>query len=172
MATAAIDGSVAFAELPAITKDRTCHNMFRDGRTSASTKVNIDLDVMPQDWPRLATLFQQFSSSHHMSFRNSSETRPNVVEILGLSACNEEGQVVLALEQRWASRNYSPLSPGRGVAIGIYDVGDGAGWQPLGWDLVALLDSEWHGKVRFRDGDGRLVERPAALDHSGESLNP
>src|SRR5690349_2091584 len=58
--TTAIITSVAVMAIPSITKDRTCHNLFRDGRTFASPKVNIDLDIDLEDWPRFTTLLQQF----------------------------------------------------------------------------------------------------------------
>ena len=165
--TTAIITSVAVMAIPSITKDRTCHNLFRDGRTFASPKVNIDLDIDLEDWPRFTTLLQQFGASHGMSFRNSSQRQPGTVEILGLSACLEEGLVITASEQRWAFQRYAAPIPGRGVPISVFDLGSDTAWQPLGQDLVATLDSEWPGKVRFRDGGGQLIPKLAALGAIG-----
>jgi hypothetical protein len=162
LAAAAVTTSVAVAALPSITKDRSCHNMFRDGRGSVVPKVRIDLDIAMDDWPRLTNLLEQFGASHNMSFRSSNEGNP-AVKVLGLSACTEEGLVITADEQRWASRNYASPIEARGVPIGVFDLNDGTGWQPLARQLVAVLDSEWRGKVRFRDGNGRLVPESAVL---------
>jgi hypothetical protein len=96
----AVVASVAIFALPSILKDGSCHNMFRDGRRSASPKMNIDLDITTSDWLRLAQLLERFGASHGMSFRNTSETRPAVVEILGPSACTEAGVVISIIEQR------------------------------------------------------------------------
>lgn len=160
LAVAATIASVAIAAIPSITKDRSCHNMFRDGRRSVAPSLNIDLDIAMEDWPTITTLLENFGVSHGMLFRNSSSSRPQV-EVLGLSACTE--QVVIAvIDQRWASRNYAPLMPG-GMPVRIYDLTDGDAWRPFARELVAELDSRWPGKVRFRDGGGRLIPPPGSL---------
>lgn len=163
LASVAIAASAVIFALPSLTADRSCHNMFRDGRSSVSSKVNIDLDISMGDWSRLARLLEEFGRSHRMSFRNSSESRVGVVEVLGLSACTEDGVVISVREQLWNSQTQTVLRGDRGVAINFYDLHDGTGWQPLAKEFVAALDSEWLGKVRFRDGGGRYVAGPAFL---------
>src|SRR6185436_11963569 len=49
-ATAVILTTVVLA-IPTITKDRSCHNMFRDGRRSVVPQLSIDLHIEAQDWP-------------------------------------------------------------------------------------------------------------------------
>jgi hypothetical protein len=98
-----------------------------------------------------------------MAFRNSSESEPAVVEVLRLSACTEQGVVITAGEQLWASQNYGPLRSDRVVVISVFGLNEGAGWQPPAKELVAMLESEWQGKLRFRDGNGLIVLRPADL---------
>lgn len=163
LASVAITASAAIFALPSLTADRSCHNMFRDGRRSVSSKVNIDLDITMGEWSRLARVLEEFGTSRGMSFRNSSESRPGVVEILGLTACIEEGVAISVHEQLWNSQTQTVLRGDRGVAISFYDLRDGASWQPLAKELVAALDSEWLGKVRFRNGGGRFVAGPPAL---------
>jgi hypothetical protein len=159
-AVAAI-ASTAIAAIPSITMDRSCHNMFRDGRRSVPTRLSIDLDIAMDDWPALTAALENFGASHGMLFRNASSSRPQV-KVLGLSACTE--QVVMdVIDQRWASRNYAPLMAGRGVPVYIYDLADGNAWRPLARELVTALESQWPGKVRFRDGGGRLIPLPSAL---------
>lgn len=160
---AAFAASVAIFALPVITKDRSCHNMFRDGRKSVSSQLNIDLAIAPSDWPRLAQLLEDFGTKHGMSYRNRSEERPGTVRILGLSACSEEGLVITVNEQLWNTQISTVLRGERGVGIGVYDLKDDKGWQPLARDLVTTLESEWHDKVRFRDGVGRFIPLPAVL---------
>ncbi len=160
VAAAAVIAPAAVAAILSITMDRTCHNMFGDGRTSVGSKMNIDLYIEREDWPKLTALFKQFSASHAMSFRDFSESRPGVVEVLALSACTEEGTVIETNEQRWASRHYGPIFPGWGVLIGVYYVGNGNSWQSVADDFLESLRSEWPGKVRFRDGGGHLVPEP------------
>ena len=162
LAGIAITASAAVAALPSITKDRSCHNLFRDGRSSARPKVQIDLDIATDDWPSLAALLGQFAASRGMSFRDASENR-SAVKILGLSACNENGLVITADELLFASRNYAPPVAGGGTPVSVFDLNDGVGWQPLAQDLVAMLDAQWRGKVRFRDGSSRFISSTDAL---------
>ncbi len=168
LAGVAVSASVAIAALPSITRDRSCHNMFRDGRTSVSPKVRIDLDIAIDDWPMLARILKDFGGAHGMSFRNASEDRPGV-KILGLSVCSEQGLVITADELLWASRTYAPPAAGMGVPIGVFDLNDGIGWRPLAQELVGALDSAWQGKVRFRDGSGRFVPDSTALGPQSDS---
>jgi len=162
-AGSAVIASVAVAAIPSITMDRTCHNMFKDGRTTISPSVNIDLDVAPADWPTLTRVLEQFGTAHAMSFRNTSTNRPGVVEVLSLSLCTDAGLNIDVIEQRWASQKFASPMPGWGVPIGVYELNNGTLWEAMGRDLVTALDSQWPGKVRFRDADGRLVGRPALL---------
>jgi hypothetical protein len=161
LTAAATIASVAVAAIPSVTMDRSCHNMFRDGRRSISASLNIDLDITMDDWSAVTTLLENFGESHGMLFRNSSSSRPHV-KVLGLSACTEQ-VVINVMDQRWASRNYAPLMPGRGVPVGIYDLTEGNAWRPLARELVDELGSQWPGKVRFRDGGGRFIPSPASL---------
>src|SRR5581483_6658270 len=69
--------------IPSITKDRTCHNMFRDGnRTSIAPQETIELQLVEYRWPELRKLLADFRAAHNLSVRDSSETRPGVVDIL------------------------------------------------------------------------------------------
>ncbi len=159
----AVIAAVAVFMLPALTMDRSCHNPFRYGRWSISSKVNIDLDIPIGDWSRLAQLFENFAASRQMSFRNLSESRPGVVEILSISVCGEDGLQLSANEQIWNTQTHTVLRGDRGVPIGVYDLRDGNDWQSVARELVTALESEWRGKVRFRDGSGRFVSRPDEL---------
>jgi hypothetical protein len=164
LASLGVAASIAVAAVPSITKDRTCHNMFRDGRTSVGPEVNIDLDVAMEDWPGLTRLLRDYANAHRMSFRNLSKEQAAAFSILSLSACTEEGIIIMASEQRWASQKYLSLMSGRGVSIEVFDLRDGPGWQLFAHDLVAALELRWLGKVRFRDGLGHLV--------SGDTVMP
>ncbi|HEY2178995.1 MAG TPA: hypothetical protein VGH15_10465, partial [Caulobacteraceae bacterium] len=115
LAAAAVVLTIGIASIPAITKDRSCHNMFRNGRRSVAPQLDIDLDITLDDWPKLAAVLDEFAKAHGMSFRDSSESEPGVLKGLGLSACNEVGQNIAVEDLRWASEKYAPIFSGRGV---------------------------------------------------------
>jgi hypothetical protein len=150
--------------VPVITKDRTCHNMFRDGRKSVHSQVNMELEIGLADWPKLTTVFEDFGTTHSLSFRNSSRVNPGVVDVLGLSLCSERGANIEAHRQEWAAATFKALPLARsGVAIGVYELRSKSGWETLAQGLVAELESTWQGKVRFKDGSGRVMPMPEKL---------
>ncbi len=65
----------AVAAIPSITRDRTCHKMFRDGRTSIGPQASLDLQIAIDDWPKLTKMFEQFGNEHQLSFRDAGENR-------------------------------------------------------------------------------------------------
>lgn len=149
--------------IPAITMDRTCHNMFRDGRTSVGPQVNMDLRIGMEEWPKLTEIFDHFAATHGLSLRNSSRDQPGVVRVLALSLCTDQGTNIEVIDQRWASKGFVPLIDGRGVPIAVYEQHENASWQPLTRDLLAQFESRWPGMIEFRDGQGHAIPMPKEL---------
>jgi len=147
--------------IPSITMDRTCHNMFRDGRTSVGSKVNIRLSIPVEDWPRLTRLFEEFGAANDLSFRNSNRDHPGTVRVLGLSLCNDRGLNIHAIEQHWERSGNSV--PKDGVSLGIFELRDGSNWKHAARALIAELEARWPGKVQFKDKLGRIVPMPDEL---------
>jgi hypothetical protein len=169
-AAAAVIVVVGVSSIPALTEDRSCHNLLRDGRASAAPQIEIDLDIKPEDWPRLSSLFNEFSRTHGMLFRDLSENQPHVLKALSLSICNSAGQVISVEDLRWASNHYVSSMPGYGVPINIFNLNGRAGWRSIARQLVDTLDNQWPGKVRFRDGRGELIQEPAPLTGTDHPL--
>jgi hypothetical protein len=162
LAGVAIVASVVVFAIPAITKDRSCHNFFRDGRKSVTPKLSMDLDLTMDDWPTVASFIKGFSAAHSMSFRDSSLSQPEV-NVLHLNTCTEEGIVIDAMQQVWTSKGYSPELPGKGMPIWVYALHEDASWEKVSRELVAALDSRWPGKLRFRDRMGHFVPESEVL---------
>jgi len=53
-----------------------------------------------------------------------------------------------------------------GLPVTLFHRAGGSAWRPLARDLVAVLDSQWPGKVRFIGGDGRSIPGSMALPTS------
>jgi hypothetical protein len=146
--------------IPAITKDRTCHNMISDGRSSVTTGVVMYVSIEMEDWPKLTEIFERFAAEHGMSMRNSSRGQGDFVRALALSLCREQGPNIWASDQRWASQNFASLF-GWGTRVGVREV-DG-NWQPLARDLLAEVEAAWPGKVAFRDRRSQVIPTPKEL---------
>jgi hypothetical protein len=162
LAGIAIAASGVVFAIPSITKDRTCHNLFRDGRKSVEPKISIDLDLTMEDWPTVTSFIKEFSAAHGMLFRNSSLSQPNM-NVLHLNSCTEEGIVIDAMQPVWTSKGYSPALPGRGLPIWVYAVREDASWEKASRELIAALESRWPGKLRFRDHMGHIVPESEVL---------
>jgi hypothetical protein len=148
--------------IPSITKDRTCHNMFRDSRTSIGPKVNARLAIPPADWPQLTQVFEQFGRANELSFRNDSHDQSGTVRVLGLSLCNDQGLNIDAIEQYW-ERSGASVPEKDGVALGVYEVREGSNWPHAAHALFAELEAHWPGKVQFKDGRGQIIAAPDEL---------
>jgi hypothetical protein len=158
-ASAVIASGVVFA-IPIIIKDRSCHNVFRDGRTSIGPTVTIDLDILATDRSKLSKLVEEFGKANGMSFRNWSDYYPSDHDGFLVSICNEDGLMIEASDDRGIY--------GGGDLIDIFVPNDDTVWRPLMESLIAALATEWPEKVRYRDRDGRLVEEPVIRSEPGE----
>jgi hypothetical protein len=157
--SAVIASSVVFA-IPIIIKDRSCHNIFRDGRTSIGPTVTIDLDISATDRPKLTSVIEEFGKEHEMAFRNWSDDYPSDYgDDFQISLCNEEGLVIEASDDRGTDR---------GFPITIFVLSAETAWQTQMHDLIVALDAQWPEKVRYRDRVGKLVEEPVINSEPGE----
>jgi len=157
--------------IPAIIKDRSCHNVLRDGRRSIGPQVSMDLGISETDWPHLKDVFSAFAATNNLSFRDDSEVRPEIVRTLYLSVCNS-GVTISTAEQRWASQGYEAPIKGRGIAIGVYETHAGSGWERLARQLVDRLEELWPRKVRFRGNRGEPIPMPKALSSDALADEP
>ncbi len=155
--------AIAVLAVPAITKDRSCHNMFRDGRTSIAPVVRIDLQIVDEDWPILVERLRTFAEKYEFSLRDDSKVTPDVMRALYLSVCNEQGVNINIAEQRWAHNKYENALKERGVSINIYVQKDETNWRPVARFVADNLETRWPGKLQFRDERGQVAPKPQSL---------
>jgi hypothetical protein len=95
------------------------------------------------------------------SYRDTSETRPGVVNLLYLSICGENGLKVSVNEQRWKIRSEQEV-PGsqRDVNVFIRAADDNDEWREVAEELLMSFEQLWGERVRFRDGSSNLIPRP------------
>ena len=144
--------------IPTIMEDRTCHNMFRDRRTSAAPRVASDLNIPRDEWPALTRIFAELGAEHDLSFRDSSIHRPGL-EYLVLSLCNESGVNVSAMQMQLNGEN----APARGISVGLYLLTDDAEWRPVAQSLIGRIEAAWPGKLQISGPGGETVPPPPEL---------
>jgi hypothetical protein len=144
--------------------EASCHDvrtLFVDGATLVRAKFSTELVATEDDWPEVMRLMETLAEQHDWSFRNTSESRPGVVETLRLSVCAPGQPRISVNEMRWASRDRIDLPIPERAVIGFAIHGDvtEAVWQPAAAALVAMLEARWPERVRFRDENSYLTDR-------------
>ncbi|HKY87317.1 MAG TPA: hypothetical protein VJL90_11200 [Pseudorhodoplanes sp.] len=141
----------AVVAVPSITKDRTCHNMGRDGGGTFSVKTRILLPVAHDDWPKLRKAFDDFSMKNELSLKDFNQARPDLASFfLDLSLCSDRGTNIFVNERNWSALAVG-LPPSRGVGVYVYEVRPNSGWKGLVRELASELESAWPGKVHLRE---------------------
>ncbi len=156
--------AVPLWQLPDYFEIRSCHNLFRNGRTQINPVATLNVNLPEKDWPRLRGVFAQIADHHRMSFWDDSSGSPGA-DIMMLSLCNEEGTNVEVNEQRWANlvESYS------GVYIMLYRMAPDARFSGIARDFMQSLAANWPGKISIQSSEGKLVS-PA--EYLGQEKNP
>lgn len=119
--------------LPSVVRDNTCHNLFRDGRTSIRPQISADLKLMAEDWPTLRQIFVDFGTAHSLSFRSDEQIREGNTTWRNLNLCNEAGVNIDALDRPWLTQINSPLAD-RGINFSVYQLKPSSDWKRLARD--------------------------------------
>jgi len=154
--------SGAILILPSAVTDRSCHNLFRDGRTTLSPQVDADLKLRAEEWPALTRTFVDFGTAHALSFRSDQQIRDGTLTWRSLSLCNDAGVAIVATDRPWLAQIHSPLAD-RGISFGVYELKGESGWKPLARDLLNDIDMQWPRQTTFRGPDGKVISLPDAL---------
>jgi hypothetical protein len=124
----------------------------------------IRLDLEMEDWPELRSALQEFADTRGWIVRDLSEVRPDVVRILHIDVCADNGLRFSVSEQRWAWRGYASARPGYGLGMPLYgDLPDDV-WQRAAADMVHWIETRWPDRVRFSDPGGYIIDRPDFID--------
>lgn len=156
LAPAAVVLLVGLLLLSPLTRDRSCHNVLRDGRTGASPMMVIDLSLSLEEWHDLKRFFQRFGGVNGLDYRGSIDDSGGAVSVLSLSLCTEPDFTIGVNEQYWHHRG-GGIIPGRGLSIAIFSLDESFEWKPIAESLILEMRETWSTRVRFRDGNGRLI---------------
>jgi hypothetical protein len=147
--------------LPSFIHDNSCHNLFRDGRTTVRPEVFGYIDLNAEEWPRLTEIFRDFGSAHSLELRADQNARNGKLFWRDLNLCNEQGVAIEALDQPWLADVKSPTP--KGVLLSFYEMKPGSEWGSLARDLVGKIDVVWPEKIKFHGPDGKIIPEVEAL---------
>lgn len=160
--------AAALLVLPILTEDRSCHNLFRDGRNHISPVLNIDLNAEQSNWEAVHAFYRDFAKNNDLEFQGTIDRSSDHVSVLALSMCREPGVHVKTNEQEWHGSERVSM-PDRGISITVFQTSEEADWQGLARPLVEELNREFPEQVRYRNGDGKLV--PISQTRLGKSAS-
>lgn len=140
--------------IPMITKDRTCHNLFRDttffdGDRSISPKILYKVEIDGSEWQLIQALFAEFAASNGMSFRNDSIDHGPNHKGLYLSLCNEQGTNVSIARYKFVDSD----RPDMGLNVPIYSVSGNANWKSVSTKLDQMLRTAFPEKISVEARD-------------------
>jgi hypothetical protein len=186
VAASAIISTCAALILPSVVTDNSCHNPFRDGRTSLLPQIYVDVNLTAEDWPALAQIFTDFGAAHALSIRGDQEIRNGQLMWRSLDLCNEDG-ISIKIEDRLWLDHMPPPPPDRfkdvsdsvkkdlsdrikhandrlkGIKLEVYELRPGSGWSSLTHDLLEKIETRWPQKIAFEGGDGKAISEAEAL---------
>jgi len=159
--------------LPGRVIDRSCHNLFRDGRTSIGPEIVAYIDLNPEDWQKLQQIFSDFGSAHSLDLRTDQNVRSGKLLWRDLNLCNETGVNIDAMDRPWlldvksaipaAPRVSNTISSAKGIELAVYETKPDSGWGPLARDLIGKIAASWPDKIKFYGAGGRVISEAEAL---------
>jgi len=157
--------------------EASCHDLkrlFDDGATRVSSKFTFEFVATPNEWPELVRLMENLAQQRNWSYRNTSNSRPGVVEMLRFSICAPGQPMISVNKQVWANLDRLlesagvPLTPERDAIVYFSLHGDvpETVWQPVAADLVAMLEAQGPDRVKFIDENSAPTDRRPDFLHA------
>lgn len=149
--------------LPVVVKDRSCHNLFRDGRTSVGPQVYADLKVPAEDWKKLEQTFADFGRAHALSIRGDEQVRDGRITWRGVDLCNDAGVSISVYDEPWLAHMNSPLAD-KGMKLSVFSLKPDVDWKPLTRHLLGEIETIWPQKTTFRGPTGQILSFEDAMN--------
>ncbi|PDT89059.1 hypothetical protein CO669_15890 [Bradyrhizobium sp. Y36] len=148
--------------LPIVVRDTSCHNVFRDGRTSVRPQVYANLKVPAEDWKRLEQTFAAFGQAQALSIRRDVHTRDGRIMWRSMDLCNDAGVSISVGDEPWLAGVHSPRAD-EGMTFSIYSLKPDSGWRLLARHLLDEIEKMWPEKTTFRGPSGQILSFEDAM---------
>ncbi len=146
-------GWTVFA-IPGLIMDRSCHNVFRDGRTSISPVLFFAVEVGEGEWPRLQDIVDRFATDERWAVDQSNADDKAFSPRRFVDVCTEPGTDIIldgfdAPGAHW-------------VTVSVYQPQGGDSWQEPARHLLAAIEAGFPGRLRRTAADKEVLS-PSAL---------
>lgn len=147
--------------IPQATKDRSCHNTMRDGRTSIGPVARFNLNVGHEEWEAVAAEVHWVARQGGWSIL--SEVRPyDDFKWFQMSLCREPGTNILIIgHDEWKEVSFSVFQPQGGTS-----------WREPFTELYLHIQRGWPGKIGFTGDEGEKISPPRWLPQTSEERAP
>jgi hypothetical protein len=144
------------AILPMTTKDRSCHNVFRDvptyslgfGGHSARPKVVLYFPARTQDWNDISRALVAHGKAHDLQVLDMTEQDESSKQLY-VSLCNEGGTVISILDRVYS---FGPPQEARDEqSIAVFGMRPDSDWERQAASLEGVMRAKYGEKVRRED---------------------
>lgn len=150
LSVAAMGVVAAFFIVPEATRDRSCHNLFRDGRTSSFSAVGgFDLMVDIDQWHDVEREMVALRDSGDWSFYGKVRTDDGF-PWLQFSLCREPGTNIVV----------NGLPEQRRISFSVFQPQGGTDWEPAFRTLYERVRARWPNNIEFTNKQGGKMDAP------------
>ena len=150
----AIAASWTILALPSLTMDRSCHNVFRDGRRSIMPVLFFTAELAGGEWPRFQNTAERFASAEGWTVDESNDKDKAFSASRFVSACVEPGTRIMF---DGADRSNPTIAH-----VSVFQPQGDDGWRGPAERLLAAIEADFPGRLR-RDRTGTEVQTPSTL---------
>ena len=150
----AIAASWTIFALPGLTMDRSCHNLFRDGRRSIMSALFFTVELEAGEWPRFQDTAERFASAEGWDIAASNDEDKAFSDRRFVNACVEPGTQSLF--------DGADVPRPTSVLVFVYQPQGGDSWRGPAERLLASIESGFPGRLRRNLGDTE-VQTPSTL---------
>ncbi len=138
------------------TRDQSCHNPMRDGRSSISAMLVVNVDLPVSDWGSVSEEARRFASSHQLELRDEGAYYDHP-ESHDLSLCSDAGMNISVSD--WRAEGRGSIGDQQ-ATFTIMEPARALDWRPFARDLVLQLRAKWPGRVRIITGEDPSAPPP------------
>ena len=150
----AIAASWTIFAIPGLTMDRSCHNLFRDGRTSIAPVLYFTVELAGGEWPRFQATAERFATAEGWAIDESNDKDKAFSHSRFVSACVEPGTEI---------RFDGAAMPDRSRArVSVYQPQGGTSWREPARRLLTSIQASFPGRLRRNEAETE-VETPSTL---------
>lgn len=115
-----------------------------------SPAYSVVLDIEKKEWPKLTSLFKEFSTEHELKYFDGSK-ESKVLSMLYLSACSKDGLWLHADKRDWSfegQEGYSPFP----LMINVFIYSNEKKWKHVPESIDSILKKSWPSSVNAEHG--------------------